>query len=269
MNAPETGPHPTPSASSIPSPSDPAELAGGGRGLAAGRDGGPGHRVLAVGGMIARTCATGEGGSQIECGGGKAGFRIHPQEFSGITSSGSLTMREHERCKFLLRFVAAGKIIRRTGKFAAVPPDGEGRTMVRSEVSISLSIHWNPSVPLETRDIPTVRNFLSAVKAMMRVPGNGVSLSGPVSMLEAAFASRIPGASTAIEAVEETPTGSWRDGQIAMIRRALADNRGNRTHAAKQLGISVRTLRNRLNQYGLTDLRSPGPVPKALTETTA
>jgi two-component system response regulator FlrC len=27
---------------------------------------------------------------------------------------------------------------------------------------------------------------------------------------------------------------------------------GNRTHAARKLGISIRTLRNKLNEYGLT-----------------
>ncbi len=37
---------------------------------------------------------------------------------------------------------------------------------------------------------------------------------------------------------------------------------GNRTHAAKKLGISIRTLRNKLNEYGVT-LRGVGSGPEA------
>ena len=34
-----------------------------------------------------------------------------------------------------------------------------------------------------------------------------------------------------------------------MIFHTLDKTKGNRTHAAKMLGISVRTLRNKLNEY--------------------
>jgi two-component system response regulator FlrC len=34
-----------------------------------------------------------------------------------------------------------------------------------------------------------------------------------------------------------------------MIYKALEENQGNRTRASKVLGISVRTLRNKLNEY--------------------
>ena len=40
-----------------------------------------------------------------------------------------------------------------------------------------------------------------------------------------------------------------REMERNMIEAALDETRGNRTHAAKMLGISVRTLRNKLNEY--------------------
>ncbi len=39
-----------------------------------------------------------------------------------------------------------------------------------------------------------------------------------------------------------------------MVQRALSKTKGNRTHAAKLLGISVRTLRNKLAEYRRTGL---------------
>ncbi len=44
-------------------------------------------------------------------------------------------------------------------------------------------------------------------------------------------------------------SGSLRDMEQKMIYKALDETEGNRTHAAKILGISVRTLRNKLNEY--------------------
>lgn len=50
------------------------------------------------------------------------------------------------------------------------------------------------------------------------------------------------------DTVESVP-GSLRDMEQKMIYRALDQTDGNRTHAAKILGISVRTLRNKLHEY--------------------
>jgi two-component system response regulator FlrC len=47
----------------------------------------------------------------------------------------------------------------------------------------------------------------------------------------------------------EPPSFCLRHMEQRMISRALEKTQGNRTHAAKILGISIRTLRNKLNEY--------------------
>jgi DNA-binding NtrC family response regulator len=50
------------------------------------------------------------------------------------------------------------------------------------------------------------------------------------------------------------PAGtSMRDMERELICRTLEETGGNRTHAARLLGISIRTLRNKLNEFGLQD----------------
>ena len=48
-----------------------------------------------------------------------------------------------------------------------------------------------------------------------------------------------------------------KDVEKVMIFHALDKTGGNRTHAAKILGISVRTLRNKLNEYKEKSESSP------------
>ena len=46
---------------------------------------------------------------------------------------------------------------------------------------------------------------------------------------------------------------TMREMEKQLICRTLASTGGNRTHAARTLGISLRTLRNKLNEFGLQD----------------
>ncbi|BBO77439.1 acetoacetate metabolism regulatory protein AtoC [Desulfosarcina widdelii] len=54
------------------------------------------------------------------------------------------------------------------------------------------------------------------------------------------------------EPVDLTPGRSLKDVEKEMILRTLEEHNGNRTHAAKTLGISRRTLQLKLKDYGIT-----------------
>ena len=51
------------------------------------------------------------------------------------------------------------------------------------------------------------------------------------------------------------PGTSVREMEEKLIHKTLVEVRNNRTEAAKLLGISVRTLRNKLKQYRLRECR--------------
>jgi two-component system response regulator FlrC len=46
------------------------------------------------------------------------------------------------------------------------------------------------------------------------------------------------------------PAGSIRDMEMDLIFKTLEDTKGNKTEAARMLGVSVRTIRNKLHEYG-------------------
>jgi two-component system response regulator HydG len=51
--------------------------------------------------------------------------------------------------------------------------------------------------------------------------------------------------------VDLSPGRTLKDGEKDMILRTLEETEGNRTHAAKILGISRRTLQLKLKDYGI------------------
>ena len=59
------------------------------------------------------------------------------------------------------------------------------------------------------------------------------------------------------------PGTTVREMERQLIQKTLRDTHGNRTQAAKSLGISLRTLRNKLNEFGLQDRQANFAQPRA------
>jgi two-component system response regulator FlrC len=59
------------------------------------------------------------------------------------------------------------------------------------------------------------------------------------------------------------PGTTVREMERQLIQKTLRDTHGNRTQAAKLLGISLRTLRNKLNEFGLQDRQASFAQPRA------
>jgi DNA-binding NtrC family response regulator len=61
-------------------------------------------------------------------------------------------------------------------------------------------------------------------------------------------------------ASEIVPVGvKVADVERELVLRTLAGCNGNRTHAARALGISIRTLRNRIRLYAARGIDVPAP----------
>lgn len=59
------------------------------------------------------------------------------------------------------------------------------------------------------------------------------------------------GPSPALAVVQMVPGNSLREVERSLLEKTLEATHGNRTHAAEMLGVSLRTIRNRIREYGL------------------
>jgi two-component system response regulator FlrC len=117
-----------------------------------------------------------------------------------------------------------------------------------------------------TRGVAPPR-FTNAALAALRalpLPGNEPELASLMERAAALFAGRVLDVEGLLRARSETTTtdasGTLDLGELERVAvgRALAKCRGNRTHAARELGISVRTLRNKLREYAACEARRAG-----------
>jgi two-component system response regulator FlrC len=56
-----------------------------------------------------------------------------------------------------------------------------------------------------------------------------------------------------VQVAESGSTGTMKDMERDLIIKTLRETGGNRTKAAQMLGISVRTIRNKIKEYGISD----------------
>jgi DNA-binding NtrC family response regulator len=61
--------------------------------------------------------------------------------------------------------------------------------------------------------------------------------------------------------IDIPPGTSLEELERAAVEQALTQHDGNRTHAAKTLGISVRTLQRKLKAWGMPYTSSPNQAP--------
>jgi DNA-binding NtrC family response regulator len=106
------------------------------------------------------------------------------------------------------------------------------------------TISVDAEVFLKNRTWPgNVREFENLIeRATLLVDSEEISASD----LESISNSELPGQTEIINDYDLVPL---REMERMMIMKALDNHKGNRTHAANILGISVRTLRNKLHEY--------------------
>jgi DNA-binding NtrC family response regulator len=128
-----------------------------------------------------------------------------------------------------------------------------------------LERHTWPGNVRELRNVIERAAILATGDAIMPadLPGQVTGVRGPAQGPVARTAARSPvpraAAGTAASAPADRPLTPEQDSERQKIVEALEQCVGNQTRAAKQLGISLRTLVNRLNKYRIPRPRTdPG-----------
>ncbi len=120
--------------------------------------------------------------------------------------------------------------------FLAATPDGTARTLSSAAASLLLSHAW----PGNVREL---QNAMQRVTALVRRP--------VIEAADLAFLDLSRPADPASERDAQTLDEAVAQLETTMIRRALAAAGGNRTEAARRLGIHRQLLHTKLRRYGL------------------
>ncbi len=110
---------------------------------------------------------------------------------------------------------------------------------VRTEASVSLTLVWNPCDPIDERDVPVLRRFLSAVREL--AGGGQLRVAGDISLLDRAIGV----------------------GDVTVAD--LPVDHGHRVRTAVDVGMGVRTLHNRCRYYGIDPDDFAASMPEVVT----
>ncbi len=145
-----------------------------------------------------------------------------------------------------------------------VPPLRARREDVPDLVQQFLIRHGNlPGTPVEEASLPA--GFLGGL-AHHNWPGNVRELENLVRRVLALGLETcvIPAREEHWQTIQAGR--SWRDVEKQMLEMTLQATKGNRTHAAAMLGVSLRTVRNKIREFGLAKLDAAqatlAPLPR-------
>ena len=131
---------------------------------------------------------------------------------------------------------------------------GRGELRVSSGAAERLCRH---SWPGNVRELENAIQRAAALSAGSVIDVSDIFLTDPAEFFESRQDSddEVQGLPPSVSHEERLGLASgmtMREMEKLLICQTLEDTGGNRTHAARSLGISLRTLRNKLNEFGLT-----------------
>lgn len=97
------------------------------------------------------------------------------------------------------------------------------------------------------------RNWKGNVRELENLMYRTVVISKSEVLLPPADELGVGSSEVRIQVAESGSTGTMKDMERDLIIKTLRETGGNRTRAAQLLGISVRTIRNKIKEYGIKD----------------
>jgi two-component system response regulator HydG len=121
----------------------------------------------------------------------------------------------------------------------------------REDIPLLVNHFLNKFCMATSRAVPQISSEALELLLKHDWPGNVRELENAMERLAILYDERIEPGDLPFAAAAAPPV-SLQQIERRAIEEALAAHNGNRTHAARQLGISLRTLQYRLKEYGIS-----------------